>query len=191
MGCASLYWLEITHKTKGTANLTLADLTARPRLNNHLNRSINSGICPNQLSLQCMKPRTKNRSRESERLKRKQLLPLTHRYSERRKRVYVAAAIKIPAASNRTRHLWPPSCLLLRASACEKTWVKEKPSTNQTNQTKVSFVYGTCSCTFRANMNTPIGETSHCSSRKPMRRHFVSGFPRALLSLAHAQMKRD
>ena len=84
-----------------------------------------------------MKPRTKNRSRESERLKRKQLLPLKYRYSERRKRVYVAASIKIPAASNRTRHLWPPSCLLLRARACEKTWVQEKPSTNQT---KVSFV---------------------------------------------------
>ena len=84
-----------------------------------------------------MKPRTKNRSRESERLKRKQLLPLKYRYSERRKRVYVAAAIKIPAASNRTRHLWPPSCLLLPARACEKTWVQEKPSTNQT---KVSFV---------------------------------------------------
>ena len=80
-----------------------------------------------------MKPRTKNRSRESERLKRKQLLPLKYRYSERRKRVYVAAAIKI----NRTRHLWPPSCLLLRGRACEKTWVQEKPSTNQT---KVSFV---------------------------------------------------
>ena len=84
-----------------------------------------------------MKPRTKNRSRESERLKRKQLLPLKYRYSERRKRVYVAASIKIPAASNRTRHFWPPSCLLLRARACEKTWVQEKPSTNQT---KVSFV---------------------------------------------------
>ena len=84
-----------------------------------------------------MKPRTKNRLRESERLKRKQLLPLKYRYSERRKRVYVAAAIKIPAASNRTRHLWPSSCLLLRARACEKTWVQVKPSTNQT---KVSFV---------------------------------------------------
>ena len=96
-----------------------------------------------------MKPRTKNRSRESERLKRKQLLPLKYRYSERRKRVYVAASIKIPAASNRTRHLWPPSCLLLRARACEKTWVQEKPSTNQT---KVSFVYGESYW----NLNWPI-----------------------------------
>ena len=68
---------------------------------------------------------------------RKQLLPLKYCYSERRKRVYVAAAIKIPAASDQTRHLWPPSCFLLRARACEKTWVQEKPSTNQT---KVSFV---------------------------------------------------
>ena len=35
----------------------------------------------------------------------------------------------------------------------------------------------------RANMNAPIRDAFDCSSRKPMRRHFVSGFPRALLSL--------
>ena len=34
-----------------------------------------------------------------------------------------------------------------------------------------------------ANMNAPIIDAFDCSSRKPMRRHFVSGFPRALLSL--------
>ena len=34
----------------------------------------------------------------------------------------------------------------------------------------------------RANMNAPIRDDFHRSSRKPMRRHFVSGFPRALLS---------
>ena len=84
-----------------------------------------------------MKPRTKNRSRESERLKRNQLLPLNYHYSERKKGVHVAAAIKIPRASNRTRHLWPPFCLLFRVRAREKTWVQAKQSTNQT---KVSFV---------------------------------------------------
>ena len=35
-----------------------------------------------------------------------------------------------------------------------------------------------------ANMNAPIRDAFDCSSRKPMRRHFVSGFPRALLSLS-------
>ena len=73
-----------------------------------------------------MKPRTKNRSRESERLKRNQLLPLKYRYSERRKGAHVAAAIKIRGASIRTRHLWPPFCLLFRSRACEKTWVHSK-----------------------------------------------------------------
>ena len=76
-----------------------------------------------------MKPRTKNRSRESERLKRNQLLPLNYRYSERKKGVHVAAAIKIPRASNRTRHLWPPFCLLFRARARVK-----KPGYKQNNQ---------------------------------------------------------
>ena len=38
--------------------------------------------------------------------------------------------------------------------------------------------------TLRANMNAPIRDFFDCSSRKPMRRHFVSGFPRALLSLS-------
>ena len=33
-------------------------------------------------------------------------------------------------------------------------------------------------------MNAPIRDAFDCSSRKPMRRHFVSGFPRALLSLS-------
>ena len=33
-------------------------------------------------------------------------------------------------------------------------------------------------------MNAPIRAAFDCSSRKPMRRHFVSGFPRALLSLS-------
>ena len=108
MGCASLYWLEITYKTKGTANLILADLTARPRLNNNLNRSMTTfrnifelGNLPKSIMHEAA--RTRNRSGESERLKRKQLLPLKYRYSERRKRVYVAAAIKIPAASNRNK----------------------------------------------------------------------------------------
>ena len=36
----------------------------------------------------------------------------------------------------------------------------------------------------RANMNAPIREAFDCSSLKPMTRHFVSGFPRALLSLS-------
>ena len=36
----------------------------------------------------------------------------------------------------------------------------------------------------RANMNAPIRDAFDCSSRKPMRRYFVSGFPRALLSLS-------
>ena len=35
----------------------------------------------------------------------------------------------------------------------------------------------------RANMNAPIRDAFDCSSRKPTRRHFVSGFPRAILSL--------
>ena len=33
-------------------------------------------------------------------------------------------------------------------------------------------------------MNAPIRKAFDCSSRKPMRKHFVSGFPRALLSLS-------
>ena len=33
-------------------------------------------------------------------------------------------------------------------------------------------------------MNAPIRNAFDCSSRTPMRRHFVSGFPRALLSLS-------
>ena len=36
----------------------------------------------------------------------------------------------------------------------------------------------------RANMNAPIRDAFDFSSRKPMRRHFVSGFPRALLCLS-------
>ena len=36
----------------------------------------------------------------------------------------------------------------------------------------------------RANMNAPIRDAFDCSSRKPMRRHFISGFPKALLSLS-------
>ena len=39
-------------------------------------------------------------------------------------------------------------------------------------------------------MNAPIRDAFHCSSRKPIRSHFVSGFPRALLSLSHAQKRR-
>ena len=39
----------------------------------------------------------------------------------------------------------------------------------------------------RANMNAPIRDAVDCSSRKPMRRHFVSGFPRALLSLSQEE----
>ena len=37
---------------------------------------------------------------------------------------------------------------------------------------------------FASEMNAPIRDAFDCSSRKPMRRHFVSGFPRALLSLS-------
>ena len=33
-------------------------------------------------------------------------------------------------------------------------------------------------------MNAPIRDAFYCSSRKPMRRDFASGFPRALLSLS-------
>ena len=33
------------------------------------------------------------------------------------------------------------------------------------------------------HMNTLIRDAFDCSSRKPMKRHFASGFPRALLSL--------
>ena len=40
--------------------------------------------------------------------------------------------------------------------------------------------YGACSLL----MDAPIRNAFDCSSRKPMRRHFVSGFPRALLSLS-------
>ena len=36
----------------------------------------------------------------------------------------------------------------------------------------------------RTNMNEPIRDAFDCSSRKPMTRHYVSGFPRALLSLS-------
>ena len=39
-------------------------------------------------------------------------------------------------------------------------------------------------CTPGANMNAPIRDAFDCSSRKPMRRHFASGFPRDLLSLS-------
>ena len=35
----------------------------------------------------------------------------------------------------------------------------------------------------RVNMNAPIRDAFDCSSQKPMRRHIVTGFPRALLSL--------
>ena len=42
----------------------------------------------------------------------------------------------------------------------------------------------------RASMKAPIRYAFHCSSRKPMRRHFVSGFPRALLSISLAQKIR-
>ena len=41
-----------------------------------------------------------------------------------------------------------------------------------------------CLLTPRTNMNAPIRDAFDCSSRKPMRRHFVSGFPKALLSLS-------
>ena len=51
---------------------------------------INLEICPNQLRT---KPRTKNRSRGSKRLKRNQHLALKYRYSGRRKGVHVAPAI--------------------------------------------------------------------------------------------------
>ena len=37
-----------------------------------------------------------------------------------------------------------------------------------------------CLLTPGANMNAPIRDAFDCSSRKPMRRHFVSGFSRAL-----------
>ena len=38
-------------------------------------------------------------------------------------------------------------------------------------------------------MNAPIKHAFHCSSRKPTRRHLVSGFPRALLCLSYAQKR--
>ena len=121
------------YKTKGIANssqLSRLDSTASAEqppqsIYDNIQQHLNSEIRPNQL---CMKPRTKNRSRESERLKRYQPLPLRYRYSERRKGVHVAAAIKIPSPE---QVLWPPFCLLLRARACEKTWVQAKRSTNQ------------------------------------------------------------
>ena len=43
--------------------------------------------------------------------------------------------------------------------------------------------YGACSLLV-LTMNAPIRGAFDCSSRKPMRRYFVSGFPRALLSLS-------
>ena len=36
-------------------------------------------------------------------------------------------------------------------------------------------------------MNAPIRDAFDCSSRKPTRRHFFSGFPRALLSLSEGK----
>ena len=38
-----------------------------------------------------------------------------------------------------------------------------------------------------SNMNAPMRDAFDCSSRKPMRRHFVSGFPTALLSLSQEE----
>ena len=43
----------------------------------------------------------------------------------------------------------------------------------------------------RANMNAPIRNAFDCCSRKPTRRHFVSGFPRALLSLSQEKSSGD
>ena len=48
--------------------------------------------------------------------------------------------------------------------------------------------YGACTLLLTANMNTPITDPFYCSSRKPMRRHFVSGFPRVLLSLSQEKI---
>ena len=42
----------------------------------------------------------------------------------------------------------------------------------------------------RASMKAPIRDAFYCSIRKPMRRHFVSGFPRTLLSISLAQKMR-
>ena len=42
----------------------------------------------------------------------------------------------------------------------------------------------------RASMKSPIRDAFYCSIRKPMRRHFVSGFPRTLLSISLAQKMR-
>ena len=44
--------------------------------------------------------------------------------------------------------------------------------------------------TTRANMNAPIRDAFDCSLRKPMRRHFVSGFPRVLFSLSQEESSR-
>ena len=42
----------------------------------------------------------------------------------------------------------------------------------------------------RANMIVPIRDAIHCSLQKPIKRHLVSGFPRALLSVSHGQKRR-
>ena len=130
-----LAWDYIQNERNSESYLRKLDNTASAEqppqsIYDNIQEHFNSEICPNQL---CMKPRTKNRSRESERLKRNQLLPLKYRYSDRRKGVHVAAAIKIPGASNRTRHLWSPFCLLFRARACEKNLGTSK-SMNQSNK---------------------------------------------------------
>ena len=41
-----------------------------------------------------------------------------------------------------------------------------------------------------ANTNAPIRDPFHCFSRRPTRRHFASGVPRALLYLYHVQKRR-
>ena len=93
-----------------------------------------------------------------------------YRYSERRKGVNVAAAIKISGASNRTRHLRPPFCLLFRARArgCEKTWVQVARAKPSTNQTKVSFAALARKRTTRyQRMKTQIVFPAVCVRRTP------------------------
>ena len=59
---------------------------------------------------------------------------ITYRYSDRRKGVHVAAALKIPGASYRASHLWKPFCLSFRTRArVRKTWVQSSHlASNQT-----------------------------------------------------------
>ena len=49
--------------------------------------------------------------------------------------------IKLSGASNRTRHFWPPFCLLFRARACEKTWVQAK-TINQSDKSILCCLFG-------------------------------------------------